>query len=151
MIEETALVIRSGPGYAEVRPGKRSACGSCSAKGGCGTALVAGLLGRRRNNTLRLADPLGTRPGERVVLGIDEAAMVRASLLLYGLPLVTLLAGMIAGQSLAGEAGAFVGGGSAFAATLLGLRLRGVGRFARPVILRRDPAASVFAPTVSIL
>ena len=117
VIEEQGSVISGDGDFVVVSVERQSACGSCSAKAGCGTSLLADWFPRRRL-TLRLPNTVGAKPGEAVVLGLDEARFQTASLLLYALPLAGLLLGAIAGESLVGVVGGppelgGVGGGNA--------------------------------------
>ena len=104
MIEEQGSVISGDGDFVVVSVERQSACGSCSAKAGCGTSLLADWFPRRRL-TLRLPNTVGAKPGEAVVLGLVEARFQTASLLLYALPLAGLLLGAIAGESLVGVVG----------------------------------------------
>ena len=152
MIEETARVISTGAGEAWVEVDRRSACGSCAASGGCGTASIARYLHRGQRIRLRAIDRVGVRPGDTVVLGLEEGAMARGMLRMYAVPLLALLLGALAGQLLAGALGMTNGDPAALAGGTLGL-LAGLGnvrRFSRrvaddpayqPVILRRTGVA----------
>ncbi len=116
MIEEEASVVRVSAGLAEIVTDRRDACGSCSAKHGCGTSLLATWLPQRRLS-FRITNEIGAQVGDRVVVGLDESALQRGSLLLYAAPLVGLLSGAIAGEGLFPR----VGWSSELGAVLLGL------------------------------
>jgi sigma-E factor negative regulatory protein RseC len=63
------------------------------------------------------------RAGDYVVVGIDEAYLQKSSLLLYAVPLLGLLAGAIAGQTLLGtELGGIAGGLSGLGGGLFAIR-----------------------------
>lgn len=116
MIEESARVIACDGGYAIVETHAKAACGSCSSEQGCSTSVLAGLF-KRRQNRLKVLNPIQAKPGQRVVIGLDERALVIASLLTYLLPLLFLILGAIAVQELArywawplGELSSIVGG-----------------------------------------
>ncbi len=100
MIEETGTVVKVESGYAWIETERRSTCGSCSANKGCGTATLARVMGQRRTR-VRALDPLEVKPGERVVIGLEEAALVRGSLAVYTVPLLGLLAGALFGDFMA--------------------------------------------------
>ena len=104
MIEEPAVVVEAGDGYAWVETQRRSACGACSASDGCGTAALAKAWGERRAR-VRAISALPLQPGDAVIVGLAEGALLRGSLLVYLLPLVLLLAGALLGQA------AFAGAG----------------------------------------
>jgi sigma-E factor negative regulatory protein RseC len=143
VIEELAIVENVGDGEVTIRTQRQSACGSCSANKGCGTKLLNQIAedGQRwlasiPQNKLKLSI------GDTVVVGLDESALTQGSALVYGVPLVLMIA-LAAIASWAGQGDAI----SALAA-FLGLfsgffyvRLRS-GRVAsqhhfKPVILRR--------------
>ena len=104
MIEESADVLEVESGVATVSIQRRSACGSCSASGGCGTALLASWLPQRRL-TFELDNRIGAQPGDTVVVGLDERRLQHYALLLYATPLVGLLVGAVSGRGLAGSIG----------------------------------------------
>ena len=147
MIEEPAVVVEAGAGYAWVETRRRSACGACSASEGCGTAALARAWGERRAR-VRAISTLPLRPGDAVIVGLAEGALLRGSLLVYLLPMVLLLAGALLGQTAFAGAGeepvilsGAVGLGLGFlAARVASRRLRSDARF-QPVVVRRLAAA----------
>lgn len=95
MITEQAEVIRRSGARVEVRLLRDSACGGCELGGGCGTGAIGRLLGNRsRPLSIECDQPL--EAGDRVELRLSEADLVRASLAIYGLPLVGMLAAGLA-------------------------------------------------------
>jgi sigma-E factor negative regulatory protein RseC len=80
--------------------------------------------------------------GERIIVGLPEAALQMAALLLYGLPLLALVLGAVAGQTLAGADGwsgelpAILGGLLGLFAGLSAARRLGGLSGMRPVMLR---------------
>lgn len=139
MITETATVVEADDkGYALVATQRTGACGSCGANKVCGTAVLDGVIGRKIAR-LRVRNPVAARPGQTVEIGIDDAALVKSSALMYLLPLVLLLGGAAAGQWLSGEAGAIIGAALGLLVGFGGLRrwLRGTGlKSCEAVILR---------------
>lgn len=146
MIEENAQVVALQGDAAWVETRRRSACGSCTAHPGCGSAALGKLLGRRPTR-VRVVNTVGAQPGEQVVIGIDESAIVHGSVLVYLMPLLALLGGAILGEA---WLRAYAGGhewpviAAAVAGLVLGLawvrvRAQRLGREARfqPTILRR--------------
>ena len=102
MIEETALVVGTGEGYAWVETRRRSSCDTCAANKGCGTATLARVLGRRRSR-VRVLNPVNAREGEWVVIGIEEHALVRGSMAVYAIPVAGVLGGAVFGEFMAGR------------------------------------------------
>ena len=73
-------------GYAIVETQQKAACGSCSSAGSCSTTVLSGLF-KRRHNQLRVLNPIDARPGQQVVIGLQERALLKVSFLAYLLPL----------------------------------------------------------------
>jgi len=90
MLTESARVIRRDGNRVELELQRNSACGHCELSQGCGTGALGRLLGGR-SRPLVIETDQDCRAGDRVVLAMPEAALVSASLLLYGLPLAGLL------------------------------------------------------------
>lgn len=99
MIEERGEVTAVNPPYALVVTQRHSSCGSCSAKG-CGTGALSQVFAAR-SQALRVLNPIDARAGEQVVLGLEEGALVRGSLAVYIVPLLTMIAGGVLGETLA--------------------------------------------------
>ena len=59
--------------------------------------------------TFRVLNPRNSVIGERVTIAIAEGVVRRSATLVYGLPLLALFVGALAGSALAGETGAIVG------------------------------------------
>lgn len=145
MIEEQAIVVSSEAGIAEVEIVRRSTCGACSARSGCGVSLLDRVLGRRPQRLL-LVDKLGVGAGEEVMIGIPEGALLKAAVAAYVVPLVGLLGGAMAGDLMLHEGtigqglplltGAFGFVGGLLATRLYSRRLAADPRW-RAVLLRR--------------
>lgn len=147
MIEEIGVVVSVRGDMAEVQSERRGTCGDCAVKGACGTSLIARYLGRKRL-LLRAHNALGAGPGDRVVLGLPEGALLEASFIAYLVPLLAMIGGGVVGEYIAGllapgyvQATSVLSGLGALAAALWWL-----GRFGRakssddryrPSILRR--------------
>ena len=101
MIEETGEILSSEGDYAWVETRRKTACGSCSVNKGCGTSALSKMYGDKFSRVKAL-NPIAARTGETVVLGLAEEALVRGSLMMYGVPLLGLICGGILGALLAG-------------------------------------------------
>jgi len=84
-ILEEADVLRVDGEIAWIDPERRSTCSGCSAKNGCGTGTLAGVLGKRRVE-MRAINHIGAKPGDRVVVGVAGAALLRGSVAVYVVP-----------------------------------------------------------------
>lgn len=151
MIEQDGRVLAVRGELAEVEGQRQSACGGCAAHGACGTSLLERFFGRRQP-ILTARNPIGARPGERVVLGVPEAALVEAAFVAYLVPLLAMIAGAIGGDYLAAHLAPDLAGGIALLGAVSGLAagLWRLARFSRrrgndaryqPVILRRSATA----------
>lgn len=136
MLEQHAIVLKIEGNLAWVEARESGTCGSCGT-GGCATRKLADLFGRKErafpaNNVLKATI------GERVVIGIPAGALWKSALWLYGLPLFLMLAGALAGQSLAGDAGAAVGLAAGLSLSVLLHKIWPISSAMQPVMLRRE-------------
>lgn len=146
MIEETAMVVATEGEFAWVETQRQSACGSCSASKGCGTATLSKVLGQRRTR-VRALNRANAETGDTVLIGIQENALVRGSLAMYAMPLVLMLGAALVGHGLGQTFGRDPEGMSMLFGLLgLGAGFLWLRRFSRrvsddpryqPVILRR--------------
>lgn len=92
MLEELAEVIEVHSGYIVVSSSRLSACNACKANNNCGQKTLAGLFGDKKIS-LRLQNPTGlpVEPGQFVILGLHEHALLKSSLLLYLVPLLSMI------------------------------------------------------------
>lgn len=113
MIEEQVVVISTTEQGAWVEGVQQSACGSCSAKAGCGQHTMS-QLGKRVTLWLPFSsqEPLllqsMLKVGQQIVVGLPEGAILRSTFVLYGVPLFALVLGAILGQGVFGEVGSIV-------------------------------------------
>ncbi len=90
MIEEQATVLRAQDGRVEIQMLRQNACNHCELSQGCGTGAVGRLLGLR-SKPLVISSDLELKAGDRVTLGLPDSSFLKASLLIYGLPLFALV------------------------------------------------------------
>jgi len=121
VIEESGVVLSVQGDMAEVEAQRQSSCGGCAVTATCGTSLLARHLGGRRS-LLRAHNTIGAQPGEAVIIGIPEGALLDASFVAYLVPLLTMIAG--------GIVGAYIGDWAAPAYTQALSILSGVGGLA---------------------
>jgi sigma-E factor negative regulatory protein RseC len=152
VIEESAVVISRDASMAEVQAVRRGACGGCSARAACGTSLLDRFLGRRPMR-LHLINAIDAQVGDQVVIGVPEAALLRAAVAAYLAPLVGLIVGAIGAHELAGAIASMPAEGSSLVGALIGFvlafrwlqgysaRLASDPRY-RAVLLRRDDGRS---------
>ena len=92
-IHEKGIVLEAGDGKARVKIIMSENCEECSAKILCKPS-------DENSKVLDVIDPFGVRQGDEVTINIEGSDLVKASLKLYGVPLVLLIGGIIAGLSL---------------------------------------------------
>lgn len=146
MIEESARVVTVEAGFAWVETRRGGACGACGARAGCGTATLERYLGRRRTR-VRAVDEVGVRPGDEVVVGLPEGALVKGSLAVYLVPLLGLFGAGAVAETLSVAAGwetelpvlvgALAGGGAALAWVRAFSRRIAADTEYHPAVLRR--------------
>ena len=90
MLTESALVTRRHGRRVELELQRGSACARCDMSQGCGTGALGRLL-RRRSRPLVIETDQDCGPGDEVLLVLPESSLVRASLLVYGVPLLSML------------------------------------------------------------
>jgi sigma-E factor negative regulatory protein RseC len=90
MIEEHAVITELADGQATLEIERKTACGLCGQKRGCGNSTWGKLLGHK-TQALRAENCISAHVGDSVVVGIDERGMLISVLILYGIPLVGLL------------------------------------------------------------
>lgn len=109
MLTARVRVVAIEKDWAWVEGSRVSACGSCAVKGTCGTALLGAALHPAPFERLAVRNTLDAQIGDEVLLGLPEKGLLRAMLLLYGLPLTGLMLGLGLFQS-AGEGWALLAG-----------------------------------------
>lgn len=112
-IRSPARIAAIVDGVADVRLEPASACGTCGAKGLCGS-------GHERR--LRLPAHPGFRAGDTVSLAMTDADLHRGALVAYLLPATATLLGALL-LSAGGDMLAALGAGIGLAAGLAGMRL----------------------------
>lgn len=149
MIEARAIVRELRDDGVRVAPLNPGNCPRCAEGRGCGGGILARLTQRRRPDLWIAGRYPELAVGDVVVLGIDEGAVLSASLWAYLVPLLAMLAlGAFADRVLeASQALVLLFGAAGLAGGLLltarrARRAAGDPRF-RPVLLRRErgPAA----------
>lgn len=97
MIEQNAIVIALDGQHAIVEVQRQSACGQCAANKGCGTSVFANWFGDRMQRQ-RALNQIHATVGEQVVVGINENALLKLSVLCYLLPLFCMVGLAIFGR-----------------------------------------------------
>ena len=148
MIEECATVVSTSEHSVWVESRPRQGCARCEAGEGCGGGILGRLVGARGTRLQVLCSLAGLRAGDEVIIGIDASAVLKSSLLVYGLPLAAMLLAGFAAQSwlLANDlaTAGFAGAGLAMGfwwVRRFSARIRN-NRYYQPVVLRRAGAGA---------
>ncbi len=98
LIEEGIVVETAAgtPPRARVMMVAGEACSACAASFICKPEDAD-------KRTLEAADPIGVKPGDRVVIAVTGGEVLKASFLVYGLPLLLLVIGVAGGMWLLPE------------------------------------------------
>lgn len=98
-VEGIARVVHVDGSFAWLEPEQTTSCGSCASSASCsggsqgapGIGTMASRLEARQFRVDNPPGPLELREGERIVIGVDNRALIKAALIAYALPLVTAL------------------------------------------------------------
>lgn len=95
MILETGRIMAIETEGVWVETIQKSACGSCKAEKGCGQSLINKWDGHTTYIWVLLEgrDPSNYQLGDEIQIGIPEEVIAKGALLVYMLPLITLLIG----------------------------------------------------------
>ncbi len=100
MIEETAIVVKCEGEFAWVEAQRKSACGQCGVNKACGTGTIAKIWSRKTTQ-MKAINKAQAHEGETVLIGLQESALVQGSLIIYLLPIVSLVLFAIFGEQMA--------------------------------------------------
>lgn len=125
MATEEGIVTETFNGMAWVKTTRSGACKHCSAKDSCTTQ------GSGESMLIKVENQVAARIGDRVVLTLKTASLLKAAFLIYIFPILAMLVGAIIGSYVAGRIDADVSvvaaifGGSAFVAAILFMKYQG--------------------------
>ena len=155
MIEERAVILSLdsetslSDSTATLEIERKIACGLCGQTRGCGNSIW-GKLFAHQSTAFKAQNRINAKVGDSVIVGINESALLKSALLLYILPLASMLIGAILATQLRDT------NGYAMLGALLGLVLgfawvkghamsNSYFKLQQPVILRlaaQEPAVS---------
>lgn len=96
-MEQAVIVVDVTRDEALVRGRRASACDSCAGKGSC-TTLGSWV---ERFAEMRVANPLGAKIGDEVIVEVSDGEFLRAALRLYGAPMLGFFAAGFSARALA--------------------------------------------------
>lgn len=94
MIEEYAVVTERLDGHVMLEVERRTACGLCGQKRGCGNATWGKFLGHKRQEFVA-ENAIDANVGDSVVVGINEREILSTVFYLYIVPLLSMLAAAV--------------------------------------------------------
>ena len=95
MATEHGIVIRTDSQGAWVKTIKSGACEGCTARGSCHS------LGDSGEVEVEAINEAGAKVGDRIVLSLETASLLKATFLLYVFPILLLIIGAVIGQATA--------------------------------------------------
>ncbi|MDZ4097096.1 MAG: SoxR reducing system RseC family protein [Methylophilaceae bacterium] len=95
MIEEHAIVVGVESNAAMLEIIRKTPCGLCGKSRGCGISLWAKLFNHK--SVFKATNSIGAKVGDNVIVGIEENALLKSSMTIYGIPLASLLIGAVIG------------------------------------------------------
>jgi sigma-E factor negative regulatory protein RseC len=99
MVEESALVLKVDSDTVWVQAIQQTACGSCQAQKGCGHSLLA-KVGQKQIEIPVSRNGLDVQVNDQVMIGVPEQAIIRSSLMMYGIPLISMILVALLGTGL---------------------------------------------------
>ena len=105
MIEERAVILSlysetsaaessTAESTATLEIERKIACGLCGQTRGCGNSIW-GKLFAHQSTAFKAQNRINAKVGDSVIVGINESALLKSALLLYILPLASMLIGAI--------------------------------------------------------
>jgi len=115
MIQERAIILAletppsSSDTVATLEIERKVACGLCGQTRGCGNSIWSKLFSPQ-STIFKAHNSINAQVGQSVIIGIDERSLLTSALLLYVLPLVTMLfASILSMQITQSDIGAMLG------------------------------------------
>lgn len=93
MIEEEGIVVEVQGDVAKVAIVKKSSCEKCAASGVCHP-------GDGEDSSMEASNLLGAKKGQRVKVVVAPQVYLKASIILYGIPMAVFIAAAILGKNL---------------------------------------------------
>lgn len=103
LVEGLARVVEVDGRLVWLEPEQTTSCGGCAASGLCGAKGIGTAASRLEMRRFPLVNEERLVVGERVVVGVDARALLKASGTAYALPLATMLSAGGVAQWIAGS------------------------------------------------
>ncbi|MCK4865245.1 MAG: SoxR reducing system RseC family protein [Gammaproteobacteria bacterium] len=105
MITENATVVSIENNQTWIETQRKSTCGECSASKGCGTSILSKVIGNKLSK-MKAINNINAQVGDDVVVGLNEASLLKGAFVIYMLPLLFLFLFSLLGQFVAQSIGA---------------------------------------------
>jgi sigma-E factor negative regulatory protein RseC len=92
MIQEQAVVVGINQEIASLEILRNKPCGLCGQTRGCGISIWGRLFGHRAN-IFKVENTVNAKVDDVVTVGIQENALLLSAVIVYGVPLLTLILG----------------------------------------------------------
>ena len=123
MIEQSATVLRIESDKVVIAVSRQTACGSCSAKSGCGKSLLDNVF-KVKPLLLSIPNTIGAKENDDVIVGLNESAILQASFYLYFFPLfIMIIFAMVAAYFFSNQLSELVSIAAAIIGLFVGSRL----------------------------
>lgn len=100
MIKNLAQIERLDANYIIVSCQQQSSCKACAARSSCGTGVLSNVMPSRKHE-FQVARPTSLTPqakiGDWIEIGLEEESLIKGALLLYVMPLISMLIFAIVG------------------------------------------------------
>ena len=90
-MEEHGVVVESKGAVVLIRAKRTSACDSCASSKSCHSISDEEML-------VEADDPIGAEVGDRVIYEVSASAIIKAGMLLYLVPLLSFILGLVLGS-----------------------------------------------------
>ncbi len=105
LIKGLARVVAVTGNLAWLEPEQTTSCGGCAASGLCGAKGIGTAASRLEFRRFPMVNEMQLVVGERIVVGVDGRALLKASGTAYAIPLVIMLGAGALAQWIAGSDG----------------------------------------------
>jgi len=100
MITENATVVSIENNQTWIETQRKSACGQCSANKGCGTSVLAKVVGNKLSK-MKAINKINAQVGDEVIVGLNEKSLLKGAFMTYMSPLLYLFLFSFVGQFIA--------------------------------------------------
>lgn len=93
-MEEQGIIVKTGVGTALIKTQRSTACDGCASKKSC-----HGGGADETETFIEAENTIGAHVGDRVVFSIGAASVIKAGVLIYLVPILSFIAGVVLGQA----------------------------------------------------